>query len=968
MNEQYMEKCTCCGNLIYYSEEQRLVKCLSCGNTMKIVDFLNEQHRIEEQIAEGKAAKAALQEAEQQKQKAQEALSETIQKLDDIQNGQGFLTDLMKNISAKQDTDEKKLAAINETAEILLENQNDLGKLISSLNEKISGSDQERKLIFDGLYDWVNNAHAEETEQLEAIISDNQKVLDELKNVNIRIDQISSGIADVSENIRQLKDSDRRQQINLYRQAGMMQKERRFTEAEKYYRDVLIKGGEDPEIYWQLILCHYGIEYQKDDENKWIPTILNPDLDIIPSELSDWKRLLELAKDEGPEIEKHYQECFRPVDQTLYEYREYKGKANYDVFISVKQTEFNNETGRKNYTDDNRIGLELYDYLTSLGLKVFNSEKTKPTGKWEPYILSALISARVMIVVGTCKEYMESQWVKNEWSRFQWLQKNEKNRGEKGRFILCYLANGMKPQDIPKALNGWQAITDSRGANQELDQMMQEYFPGKSIIQARVETQIPEVQPITTSTDPKAQIPALLENARYSLEYEEFQKAIEFLDKVTLIDPKCSTAYAYKVCAKFGLRNEADLAETTFLYEDNTDWQKAVRFADPAQKGKYENYLEAVKKRVKKQIRDYAYDCAVELAVMPDAKCSNLESELAEYKYTCTHSASIKDNKGGRTGNRRRNGAENEKLLQTAVQNKDPKVVSEKNLKSAASMFSEIGDDEAKERAAQCLELAEQAKQKAIYQEAITLQNQRQNNIDSFEKAASMFQAIPDYKDARERSLQCKESADKIREALYQKALISFNKAGDESQDWKEVKNQLDISELDGYKDILKLREKANRQYEECVREEEEALHEELDRLRKEAETKKKNIAKKEQDYQNLSQQIKKGQSKGKLLPFVGLVCMGGGILWLAYMVFIIIELLTHGNSVQELNTPDQIRSGNFLIAVFTICSISLIIIGRICLNQRKKINKLEEERKELASEIDRMKSELQSYELIKNL
>ena len=45
---------------------------------------------------------------------------------------------------------------------------------------------------------------------------------------------------------------------------------------------------------------------------------------------------------------------------------------------------------------------------------------------YEPYIISALMSAKVLIVVGTSPENMNAQWVKNEWSRFQWLQKNEK--------------------------------------------------------------------------------------------------------------------------------------------------------------------------------------------------------------------------------------------------------------------------------------------------------------------------------------------------------------------------------------------------------------------------------------------------------------------------------------------------------------------------------------------------------------
>ena len=38
--------------------------------------------------------------------------------------------------------------------------------------------------------------------------------------------------------------------------------------------------------------------------------------------------------------------------------------------------------------------------------------------QYEPYIFSALNSAKVMLVVGTRKEYFEAVWVKNEWRPF----------------------------------------------------------------------------------------------------------------------------------------------------------------------------------------------------------------------------------------------------------------------------------------------------------------------------------------------------------------------------------------------------------------------------------------------------------------------------------------------------------------------------------------------------------------------
>ncbi len=266
--------------------------------------------------------------------------------------------------------------------------------------------------------------------------------------------------------------------VKTYRQAEELQKERRFDEAEEYYRKGLIQGGNDPEVYWRLVLCHYCVEYQQDDEGKWIPSILYPDLSD-PSEVSVRTNLLKSARTAGGGLEAHYLEKLEAIDRILDKYRECHNRDRYDVFISVKQTQ--SGSGGKYYTEDYRVGRDLYDFLSSLGLKVFNSEKTRcPAGEeWEPYILSALMSSQAMIVVGTCPEYMESQWVRNEWSRYQWLQKNEKKKGEsKQRLLLCYLAGGMSPALIPKGLNpGRQAIIDGLMAQDELKSALSQVFP-----------------------------------------------------------------------------------------------------------------------------------------------------------------------------------------------------------------------------------------------------------------------------------------------------------------------------------------------------------------------------------------------------------------------------------------------------------------------------------------------------------
>lgn len=517
--EKYMEKCPHCDAKVYYSDGDKQVKCLSCGQELKVVDFVREQQKIEQCLAEGETAKEALEKATQEQQKAQEALCETVRALDgieteqrdhtetlnrilseqqfssDIQNNmlnllraiqgeqeneQGFLDHLMQNISAGQRTADKKLASIGEIADQLLQNQNKTDRMISVLNERLTGSEQEKQKLIAEYMTWSNNNRKEDIERLNKIRDCGDSIQNTLTDLDEKIKQSRTKINSLEETAKSIdqkwSDEKREKLIKKYRLAEKLQKERRFDEAQKHYQDVLINGGRDPEVYWRVLMCHYCIEYQKNDEKEMVPTILYPDLSD-PSDVTERSNLLEALENADEELQEYYHNKLEEIDSILEGYRRWRYKLKYDVFISVKQTD---ETdGKKHPTEDFRVGMELYDHLTSLGLKVFNSEKTKgPAGKeWEPYILAALMSARVMIVVGTCPEYMESQWVKNEWTRFQWLQKYERDE-KKERVLFCYLSGGMKAERIPKALNpNKQAIIDGIHAQTELDAVIKEIFP-----------------------------------------------------------------------------------------------------------------------------------------------------------------------------------------------------------------------------------------------------------------------------------------------------------------------------------------------------------------------------------------------------------------------------------------------------------------------------------------------------------
>ena len=88
-----------------------------------------------------------------------------------------------------------------------------------------------------------------------------------------------------------------------------------------------------------------------------------------------------------------------------------EGTINYQVFISFKNTD-NNE-----YTRDKTICEELYRYLSEKGINTFYSNVSLldfGESAYKEVIDDALDEVRIMIVVGSKKEYLTSKWCKYE--------------------------------------------------------------------------------------------------------------------------------------------------------------------------------------------------------------------------------------------------------------------------------------------------------------------------------------------------------------------------------------------------------------------------------------------------------------------------------------------------------------------------------------------------------------------------
>ena len=230
-----------------------------------------------------------------------------------------------------------------------------------------------------------------------------------------------------------------------------------FYEAESKFRLFIEDYPDYCDGYWGLVRARYGIKYEKDVNGQLIPSCYISNYEDFRED-NDYKTALELAKKEATKDAYYYlKDQGYIISDICKEWREEAGKYNYDIFISFKDE--NKEQGISD--EDRKEMTELYTHLLEQKYNVFFSPKSmkKHTGKYyDPYIFSALQSAKVLVVYGSKPEYFTSTWVQNEWTRFIRMMANQEKKP--GSCIVAY--NGFNPRELPAALKGLQAIDASK--------------------------------------------------------------------------------------------------------------------------------------------------------------------------------------------------------------------------------------------------------------------------------------------------------------------------------------------------------------------------------------------------------------------------------------------------------------------------------------------------------------------------
>lgn len=387
-----------------------------------------------------------------------------------------------------------------------------------------------------------------------------------------------------------IPNSDDEKKINLFNRANRLRFANEFDKASGIFESIIAEFPEEAEAYWGLCLCKYGIEYVDDPATaKKIPTCHRTSYDNIFDD-NNFEMALEYADTESIRIYRAEAEEIDRLQKSILEIAQ--KEEPFDIFICYKETD---EKGQR--TKDSVLAQDMYDALTEKGYKVFFSRITledKLGQEFEPYIFSALNSAKVMLAVGTKYEYFHAVWVKNEWSRFLDLMQGDKSKV----LIPCYC--DIDAYDMPTEFKNLQGQDMSKiGFMQDLIRGVGKIIHSDDAVSVK-ETVVTNGGNVDTEP--------LLKRISIFLEDGDWVSADKYCEKVLDIDPENAQAYLYKLMSKLHAGDEASLLKMRLKFNDYDDYRKAVRFADEKIKIKIQSF----EKQMTENFNEDKYNQAVE--------------------------------------------------------------------------------------------------------------------------------------------------------------------------------------------------------------------------------------------------------------------------------------------------------------------------------------------------------------------
>lgn len=349
------------------------------------------------------------------------------------------------------------------------------------------------------------------------------------------------------------KDKDDKVQ-NLLNRANDFRLNCDFDRAIYEYEEVLKLNEAEPEAHWGLFLSKYGVEYVKDTMSFSYKPTLHRISSVSVFDDVDYLATIKYADSFAAPKYKADAEIIETVMKELLVLS--TNQEPYDVFLSYKEAD---DISRQR-TDDSFLAHDLYNELTSKGYKVFFAPKSLISGLYEPKIYSAIISSKVMIVLGTKPEYFDAVWVKNEWSRFSELIEHGENK------VIVPIFKNMDASNLPNRLAKYQAIDMSNFTFlEQLTTIIDSYMNRKSRISYNKDSNSEEI---------------FIERGYIALEDRDFTQAKSFFENALNLNPHNAQAYLGKLMIDLGINKPEQILTAPRYLNEYPNFQKALRYSD----------------------------------------------------------------------------------------------------------------------------------------------------------------------------------------------------------------------------------------------------------------------------------------------------------------------------------------------------------------------------------------------------
>lgn len=241
--------------------------------------------------------------------------------------------------------------------------------------------------------------------------------------------------------------------------ASVFRESLNFAQAEIAYRNLISGFKEDDlsDVYWNLFLCEQRVIFETDQSGERFPSFY----DIVPEEIdcsASYNGALTYAREYDPQKSKTFMKLAAKMRTVKNQYRTIKNTTPpYDIFICFKKTAVDGVSA----TPDFKLAYELYNKL-SREYNVFFSERSLENivvREFEPNIYHALYTSKVMLLLCSKREYLDSQWVKNEWVRFKTMTAAASQTSA----LIPIFIDGFSPEDLPYELKSCQGYAADIG-------------------------------------------------------------------------------------------------------------------------------------------------------------------------------------------------------------------------------------------------------------------------------------------------------------------------------------------------------------------------------------------------------------------------------------------------------------------------------------------------------------------------